>query len=261
MNNVELYVFSGTGNTLLTANFMKEAFTAHSVPCKLHQISQMTKSDEINLTHTIGIGFPIVCFNTYPLVLDFINKLPKTECCTDLFFFSTMGGSDGHVCAQLTPIFESKGYNVIGYEGFILPSNFMQYKVNEDKNERLFNICKKRSNEFIEKLINNKEPFKYKGKIASKFYNLIYKLSVNTGFLQKTFPVKVNIEKCTGCSVCAKVCPVNNISIIDHKAVLADKCQDCMRCVGFCPENAIRVHKSKPYSSCSYSEFFSIFDQ
>lgn len=261
MNNVELYVFSGTGNTLITAKFMKESFARHSVPCNLHQISLETDTNKIDLTHTIGIGFPIVCFSTYPLVLDFINKLPETKCRTNLFFFSTMGGADGHVCAQLTPIFESKGYNVVGYEGFILPSNFMQYKVNKEKNKNLFDICKKRSNEFIEKLILNKERFRCKGIIVSKFYNLIYKLSVNTGFLKKTFPVKVDLEKCTGCGVCIKACPVNNISITDNKAVFADKCQDCMRCVGFCPENAIRVHKSKPYSSCSYNDFFSAFDQ
>lgn len=51
---------------------------------------------------------------------------------------------------------------------------------------------------------------------------------------------KVDKEKCTGCSVCIEVCPVQAILMIDSKAEInVDKCIDCGRCAQVCPQGAI----------------------
>ncbi len=258
IDKIDLYVFSGTGNTLYAAKCMKEFFLQQNLQCRLLPITAQTVPQAVANDTMIGIGFPIACFCTYPVVLDFIHKLPETAG-GELFFFSTMGGSDGCVDAQLLPEFRNKGYKVRGYEAFVMPSNFMQHKIVQEKNDELLAICEKRTHEFCKKVLAGEE-FRYSRSFAAKFYHWIFHVAMESGFVNKTFKVKVNTEKCTGCGLCQRICPVG-AALVDNGVVsISSACQDCMRCVGFCPENALRVHKAKPYSGCTLQEFNSSFD-
>ncbi|MBN1779533.1 DUF362 domain-containing protein [bacterium] len=51
---------------------------------------------------------------------------------------------------------------------------------------------------------------------------------------------RADLEKCTGCAVCAKGCPVEAIEMIDnHPMMDYHKCINCLCCNESCPENAI----------------------
>lgn len=51
--------------------------------------------------------------------------------------------------------------------------------------------------------------------------------------------VKVNEEKCTGCSTCVDTCPFEAIELKEDKAVIKDNCTSCGTCVEECPFEAI----------------------
>ena len=51
-------------------------------------------------------------------------------------------------------------------------------------------------------------------------------------------------EKCNGCGICSKVCPVNNIEIIKAKPVWMHRCEQCMACLQWCPQEAIQYGKN-----------------
>ena len=53
--------------------------------------------------------------------------------------------------------------------------------------------------------------------------------------------LKVDADKCIGCSKCAKICPTENIIITDNKAQGKDKCTVCYKCVNACPKQAITL--------------------
>ena len=57
-----------------------------------------------------------------------------------------------------------------------------------------------------------------------------------------TLLAKVNKDKCVGCKICTKVCPVLAISVENRKAVVnEEKCRACGNCEQRCPFNAIEM--------------------
>ncbi len=54
---------------------------------------------------------------------------------------------------------------------------------------------------------------------------------------------------CTGCGLCAKRCPTNNISLQNGRPVWGGSCTHCMACICRCPAEAIeygRKSRGKP---------------
>jgi len=47
-------------------------------------------------------------------------------------------------------------------------------------------------------------------------------------------------EKCDGCGICKRICPVNNIYMKEDKPKWNDHCAGCMACLHWCPKQAIQ---------------------
>ncbi|MDR0958335.1 MAG: 4Fe-4S binding protein [Clostridiales bacterium] len=71
----------------------------------------------------------------------------------------------------------------------------------------------------------------------------IYEKRCPAGACKALLSVKINPEKCIGCTVCAKNCPVDAISGERKKAHVIDqkKCIKCGVCIGKCPVKAIAL--------------------
>lgn len=62
-------------------------------------------------------------------------------------------------------------------------------------------------------------------------------------------PIYIQIEKCTGCSLCVKVCPFGAIRVVNKKAVIDfNKCNLCGACIDACKFKAIILEKDQ--SAC-----------
>jgi len=60
-------------------------------------------------------------------------------------------------------------------------------------------------------------------------------------YLRNVATLKLDIQKCTGCSMCTFVCPHAVFQLKDKKAFIAqkDSCMECGACAKNCPEGAI----------------------
>ena len=99
MRIIDFYFFSGTGNTFMVVSEMKRVFERYGFKVNLFR---MEKADpcRIDLTHMIGLGFPVALQGTYPFVWRFIHSLPRSDG-TPIFMVDTLGLYSGGVVGSV----------------------------------------------------------------------------------------------------------------------------------------------------------------
>jgi electron transfer flavoprotein alpha subunit len=60
--------------------------------------------------------------------------------------------------------------------------------------------------------------------------------------------LKVDKNKCIGCSICVQVCPFNAARLVDKKAEMNENCTLCGACEKACPVQAISIERRKATS-------------
>ena len=72
---IDIFGFSGTGNTLLVAREIAATLREAGVTVTLRLMERADPAD-VDPTHTIGLAFPVAVQTTYPLVFRFARALP-----------------------------------------------------------------------------------------------------------------------------------------------------------------------------------------
>ncbi|MEI6579541.1 MAG: EFR1 family ferrodoxin, partial [Eubacteriales bacterium] len=65
--------------------------------------------------------------------------------------------------------------------------------------------------------------------------------TIKRGDFSEKFSVN---SSCNTCGTCSKVCPVDNIKMVD-KPVYGNACISCQACAQHCPQGAIRIKNEK----------------
>jgi ferredoxin len=252
---IDIYFFTGTGNTYLAAKKIADVF--HEEGC-IVTLSDIVKSNskKINLLNIIGIGFPVICWNTFPIVKNFINSMPKSDG-TEIFIFTTMGNSSLNTAANFGNILKNKGYSLIGTHDFLMPNNFIAVQKEEK------NILKRKKAYvnmecYTKELING---IRKEGK-TNLFFKICFTISDfimniwDKSLFQKIIKFDIIERRCKGCGLCIRICPVKNISFEYRYPVFnGKKCQICMRCISYCPSSAIKFFlKKNTYKALTIKE-------
>lgn len=67
--------------------------------------------------------------------------------------------------------------------------------------------------------------------------------------------IKINLEKCIGCGICAEDCQCSDIKIIDGVAhPLYKSCLKCGHCIAVCPQNAVTIDEYDMNEVISYNK-------
>jgi flavodoxin/Pyruvate/2-oxoacid:ferredoxin oxidoreductase delta subunit len=264
--NTEIYYFSGTGNSLAVARDIAEKTNGKliSISAAINKKSIKTEAD------SIGIVFPAYMAQLYgvPLIVErFIKKLEDIGS-KYIFAVCTCGGLENFnglpALKKLDKIIKSKGGKLSAEFSIKLPMNTLDYShipvpVSQNR-EAMFKNCKYKI-EIICQCVTNKEKNRYRiiksllNCLMTPAYLMLQKIylkelkksskeleDTNLKYYELMPLTDKSIytdERCNGCAICAKVCPVQNIKMIEDKPVWQHHCEMCLACAEWCPKKAI----------------------
>lgn len=240
-----IYYFTGTGNSLSIAKKVAEKINMDVLP-----LSTMNDTTEIR-QQVIGIVFPIYMYNAPKLVYRFLEKIASYEY---LFIIKIPAGNSGNTTKKVETILRKKGLTLSAGFSVRMPDNYIAWHgaAAEEQQKQLFDEAEIKVGKIADAVIkrdvhfDDEKEFNADPKKAFPFPigympNRVIQGFCDLGFtmipkLDKSFSAT---DKCNGCEICQKICPVGNITIADNKPVWNHNCEQCFACIQWCPQEAI----------------------
>ncbi|MCP4539638.1 MAG: 4Fe-4S dicluster domain-containing protein [Chloroflexi bacterium] len=241
---VNIYYFSGTGNTAWMAHRLAERLTELSndvVAMSCEDISASTVDP--TSCDVMGIAFPVYSSFAPIVVRDFLEEIPPGEG-RPLFAVTTAGYMAGDTAWYAVKPLQDKGYEpfllgnvVMGNNFYIPPMDFLPVTLPEKMPRKLEKANRKIAN--LAELVHQR---KSRVEGADPFGRLLG-IGQRWGmkFESLVFKDFFSDENCTQCGWCVRHCPVNNIEMNGAGAKFLGDCMLCLRCYSFCPGQAIQV--------------------
>jgi len=237
---IHLYWFSGTGNTLFIVKEIKKLLEARNLAVKIFPI-ETTDPGKIDHKALQGFVIPVAGQGTYPFLWRFFKELPAAEG-VPCFFVDTLAMYSGGILGPVKKILKKKGFIPLGAKEIIMPFNFQQKRIPEEKNQKIITAGKQKIRKFIDLLINHGEKW-IDIPLYSDFLSIFFKYESMIKLWKKLLPYSIDPEKCTKCGICVRLCPVQSLMAAGRNAVpeQSDKCVLCHRCFSYCPSHAITI--------------------
>jgi len=230
-----IYYFTGTGNSYAAAARLRDSLG----DCTLVPIASLPDDRIIPDARRIGIVCPIYDLGLPEIVDSFARRLDTRE--TDyVFAVLTMGGIGVSALHQLNRILKERGRGLEGAWTVAMPCNFVPLMRPPEgaKKEKILD----RANGIIDTIAGRIERGEKVSPAPSPFSSLLWHIFY-PGYIQhiETLDEKFWVtDDCIFCGTCAKVCPVENIEMVDGMPKWLHRCQLCMGCMHFCPTEAIQ---------------------
>ena len=234
-----IYYFTGTGNSLAAAR----QIAAVLGDCELVRVSslQKTQEDIVPQAERVGIICPVY-FSGLPLVVAGFARHLDLSRSQYTFSVVTYGGSGGSsALGLLDSILRMRNRGLDA--GFMvkMPGNYilMYSSPGGRKRENMLAMADTQIVN-IAGAIGSCEKRKLPSSIlANLVHSLAYpRFASHVHDDDRKFTVS---ETCTSCGICAAICPVENIDLVEGKPVWKHHCELCCGCIHLCPVGAIQA--------------------
>ncbi|MCI0511859.1 EFR1 family ferrodoxin [candidate division KSB1 bacterium] len=237
-----LFYYTGTGNSLWVARKLAEALgETELIPIANFELDSKPLNSE-----TMGLIFPVYIWGVSAPVLRFIDTLAQLKP-QYLFAVATNGGQVANTLVQLQKVLAHQNLKLNAGFSITLPSNYIpwggpgpvaiqqqKFQAATEKIPQIAAVVKAQKTQPVEK----------GPRWQRLVYSAFYKLSFNqVPKMDGQFWVD---DKCNQCEICQKVCPANNITLVEGKPVWNHRCEQCYACLQWCPQQAIQYGQKTP---------------
>ncbi len=232
---MKVLYFTSTGNCL---------YAARKTGGEVISIVQAVKNNQYEFKdEKIGIVFPVYGLCIPPYIKDFLSKARFN--CSYLFAIVTYGFYAGATVTDLINTADKYGIHFDYIKKVKMVENYIP---GFEMKKEIGKVSETNIDEALDSIVAEIKAGKkaVKGDSAiNRFmtwtHSKKYAYNLGEGF---TSNYKIE-DSCKGCGICAKVCPMDNITIEEGRPVFGTNCISCLACTQNCPQNSIRMDKEK----------------
>lgn len=247
--------FSGTGNTKhCVEKFIKCFDTGKAaVPIESTDVRIRIAEDEF-----IVFGYPIYFSNIPKIVRGFI--LGNGDCFAGkkVFLLATMGLFSGDGAGCSARLLKKSGAQIVGGLHVKMPDCIGDKKLLKkplEENKRIVREADEKIRLAAQRLKDGNpakdglNPFDH---MAGLFGQRLWFYGETASYQKKP---DIDRQKCTGCGLCVKLCPMKNLRLSNGKAVSGEKCTLCYRCFSRCPVRALTILGKEVFEQCLFEDY------
>lgn len=241
MNNIEIYFFSGTGNSWHIAKKLAGSLPDSNLTPIIKSLQEATFKSNAKM---IGFIFPIHMTAMPVVVEEFIKKLDVTTA-QYIFAIATRVGTSHGAFNSIDNILKKKNKKLAAAFTLNMPSNDVKFKSKAPAVEEIAKLELAVSDSLkniIDVIINQKESREpdLSRTTYIPFVGALSWLARVTDGMQLQFYAD---EKCAGCGICEKVCLSKKIKMENGRPNwLKDvRCFKCYACLNYCPKQSVQI--------------------
>ena len=232
--------YSGTGNSRYVAKRIAAALDDELL--SMNDRIKAGDTSPVEANERLIIVTPTYAWRIPRIVQDWLTKteFPGAK---QAWFVMTCGSEIGNAAQYNLALCREKQLTYMGTAQIIMPENYIAM-FNAPQAEEARQIVA-RAEPDIDRVISAIRAGQEFALPRNNLYDRFMSGPVNPIFY--SFFVKANAfgvgDSCTGCGQCARLCPMNNITIQNGKPVWGGDCTHCMACICRCPAQAIEYGK------------------
>jgi ferredoxin len=243
MMKASVRYFSGTGNSWRIATACAEDFQDHGYESEVESIRTGTPPDPA--ADVACFCFPVHALDLPRNAFPYLREIPVALKSTPTILLVTGGQSDN--CGWALPsgvsLLADRGYRVQIADLIPMPDNWTPFHSNpeRDKAGGIIGRGVEKAGDLVARFLAGETRIK---PISLQRFGAAGSVLMRTLFhtrgVYKLWMFFETGKRCSGCGLCARICPTGSIRMESGKPVWSEGCVQCMRCFNFCPSRAIR---------------------
>ncbi len=233
-----IYFFSATGNSYEVAREISGKLDDGAM---LKSLVPLAAHGAVCSEGTVGLVFPVYDWNIPSGVREFLTRLDVTH--AEYFFaVATCNYLPGCSLDTVKNILAEKGRKLNA--GFVvrMPGTFLPMCGANSPGTQARKLRRKsRKTDMIVQIVRNR----LDEKIEHSPIGIDRLLGPGMAKNMDLFPEKdrnfITEPECSGCGICAKVCPFRNIEMLNGRPEWLHKCRQCFACIHLCSKSCIQI--------------------
>jgi ferredoxin len=248
--------FSGTGNTDYVTRYLVRKLGDTSVELEMRSIEHRP-ADQVSRFDLLAVGFPVYACDSPDFFQSYLGLLPPGGG-RGALAYCTKGAFAGGAVRRNLQRLAARGYvplaggsvTMPGTDGLaLLPKNSRMARMALEKDYDHLKDADRLAGQWVKVISDLQDgspaetlrlplPSRSSVPLSDRLWAFLYEATGDwaRGRLRAD-------QRCEGCGLCARICPVDNVGHLGGRPVFGGHCALCMRCIHACPQEAIQIGK------------------